>query len=411
MSARAEVVPGAHLVARVDGVVVVVAHRDADPITADSTAITVLETLLQLVREAASRETRRTGRTFARLVSTWLMSREDEERVEFGVLTPGQRGLAVFLHGGVTAVLDHGERVEILHGRDAGFSVDRVVSPMPARAAAVFIDEESPREDLPPPGVWSLREGRLPGGGAVLWLDDQDEPASGAATPKLRKPRARTPDPAPAEDPETDHLAEEPVNGAQVASKAAGAGAAAARASRAAAASSAPVPQRHSTPTPAAPRGVTVRGFTCARHHLNDPRVSFCAVCGIRMDQLTCVLTEGLRPPLGVLLLDDGTSYVLDTDIVIGREPERSTQVRHGAHPIRIEDASGGMSRVHAEIRLMDWEVTVIDRGSANGTHIRPPNHPVWIRATPGQPVILDPGTQILLGGRTFTFDSQHGQI
>ncbi|WP_084529191.1 FHA domain-containing protein [Nocardia crassostreae] len=246
---------------------------------------------------------------------------------------------------------------------------------MPARAAAVFIDEDTARETLPDPGVCSLRDGRIPGAGAVLWLHEADETPPAAATPKLRKPPPRPADPAPAADPETDQL-DRPhqVNGAKVASKAASAGAAAAKASRAAA--NPAVPQRHPTPTPAAPHGVTVRGFKCAHHHLNDPRVSFCAVCGIRMDQLTCVLTEGIRPPLGVLLLDDGTSYVLDTDIVIGREPDRSTQVRQGAHPIRIEDASGGMSRVHAEIRLMDWDVTVIDRGSANGTHIRPPEPP-----------------------------------
>jgi hypothetical protein len=156
---------------------------------------------------------------------------------------------------------------------------------------------------------------------------------------------------------------------------------------------------------------VIVHGFQCARHHHNDPRVSFCAVCGIRMDQLTCVLSEGVRPPLGVLLLDDGTSFVLDNDCVLGREPENSEAVARGARPVRLEDSSGGMSRAHAEIRLVDWDVTVVDGGSTNGTHIRHPGRQDWVRAAPGHPVTLAPGAQIQLGGRVLTFDSQHGQL
>ncbi|QIS07495.1 FHA domain-containing protein [Nocardia brasiliensis] len=157
--------------------------------------------------------------------------------------------------------------------------------------------------------------------------------------------------------------------------------------------------------------GVVVKGFKCARDHLNDPRVSFCAVCGIRMDQLTCVLTDGVRPPLGLLLLDDGTSFVLDSDCVLGREPEHAPAVARGAHPVRLEDRSGGMSRAHAEIRLVDWDVTVVDGGSTNGTHIRQPGHQDWSRAIPGHPVKLIPGAQVQLGSRTVTFDSQHGQL
>ncbi|MFD6163263.1 FHA domain-containing protein [Nocardia sp. NPDC060256] len=161
----------------------------------------------------------------------------------------------------------------------------------------------------------------------------------------------------------------------------------------------------------AAAQGAVVKGFKCARDHLNDPRVSFCAVCGIRMDQLTCVLTDGVRPPLGLLLLDDGTSFVLDNDCVLGREPEHAEAVARGARPVRLEDLSGGMSRAHAEIRLIDWDVTVIDGGSTNGTHVRQPGHQDWTRAIPGHPMKLTPGAQVQLGGRVVTFDSQHGQL
>ncbi|WP_433560685.1 FHA domain-containing protein [Nocardia sp. CA-151230] len=384
MGTRVEVVPGSHLVAGVDGVVVVVAHRDSRPLTAESDAVAVLDKLLDLVAEASSRETRRTGRTFARLASTWLMARDDEEKVEFGVLTPGARGLAVFLHGQVTAILEDDQRREVLHGRDAGFSVDRVVSPAPARAAAVFVDDGEPRATLPPRGVFALRDGRVPGSGAVMWREDTLDTPVGGVSAGVRNSGARTnPDRRVRQSRRNGQPANEPARSGVAATGSAGKNAS------------------HATRL-----GVVVHGYDCARGHLNDPRVSLCAVCGIRMEPMTCVLTEGIRPPLGALVLDDGTSYALDSDLVIGREPERSDQVRRGAQAVRIPDSSGGMSRVHAEIRLVGWDVLVMDRGSANGTHIRPPGRPDWVPAAPGQPTVLEPGSQLLLGGRVFTFNS-----
>lgn len=386
MIGRIEVVPGGHLVACVDGVVFVVAHRDPEPVTADSEAVVVLNTLAELVQEAASRETQRTGRTFARLVSKWLMGREDEERVEFGVLTPGARGVALFLHGGVTAVFEDADRCEVLHGRDAGFSIDRVVVPAPSRAAALFVDGETPRVELPAPGVWTLRAGLVPGDGAVLWLDEKTESSSRPESPAPSREHSRA---VQAKNSVQVDALRGLVNGAQVDHHAPADG-------RAEAGSA---------------RGPAVRGFKCERQHLNDPRVVFCTQCGVRMDHLTSVLTEGVRPPLGLLLLDDGTSYVLDANLVIGREPERSDQVRRGAHAVRISNASAGMSRVHAEIRLVDWDVLVVDRGSANGTHIQQPGRPEWLRATPGHPTVLEHGARVTLGGRVFTFDAQHGHL
>ncbi|WP_442943395.1 FHA domain-containing protein [Nocardia sp. NBC_00565] len=69
------------------------------------------------------------------------------------------------------------------------------------------------------------------------------------------------------------------------------------------------------------------------------------------------------------------------------------------------------MSRAHVEIRLVEWDVTVVDQGSANGTYIRMPGHQEWIRSLPNHPSTLAAGAQILLGGRILTFDSQHSQF
>ncbi|WP_433653996.1 FHA domain-containing protein [Nocardia sp. CA-128927] len=696
MSTQIEVLPGGHLVAGAGGVVVVVAHRVQGAVTADSVAARAMTELLGIVRQASSQEPRRRGRTVARMATNWLMGLEngDEDEVEFGVITPGDGGIAVFLHGGVTAVLAGAERSEILRGREAGFTIDRVVTPAPGIGAGLFVDEVGREgEMLPARGVFALGEGTAPGAGAVLWLsaagDDAAaevphswfEPRHGAEQqdvrrvaepypvsepqrvydpqpvsehrdvfepqrvsehhdgpapqggsephhmpeperlPDLRKrdesldaltenystspisreapaastggeprrygasahaavesssaahypgeaipgplgedssPRVggassgrRFPGPASTESSYDDSspLAGEPPSsprfpGDPVSGSAGSVGESSAPLAgepsswsrdvpggtgpiEGSSSMSGPSPRVPVTPprpqqsypaadaewsddsspvsgapdsyganaewpseespsvSPATPHvampnlqkpagtgesekvaqaysgeqpgvaqhdsgahdqvqdpvrniefeetmvpaetmvsrildhaalesidpGVVVKGFKCARDHLNDPRVSFCAVCGIRMDQLTCVLTDGVRPPLGLLLLDDGTSFVLDNDCVLGREPEHAEAVAHGARPVRLEDLSGGMSRAHAEIRLIDWDVTVVDGGSTNGTHVRQPGHQDWTRAIPGHPVKLTPGAQVQLGGRVVTFDSQHGQL
>ncbi|MGW4091637.1 FHA domain-containing protein [Nocardia sp. NPDC004750] len=514
MSAQIEVLPGAHLVASANGAVVVVAHRADGLLTADTVAARTMTALLDIVREAVARDRRRSGRAVARLATTWLMglSNGEEDEVEFGVITPVDQGLAVFLHGGVTAVLAGPGHTEVLRGRDAGFTVDRMVTPAPGSGAGLFVDEAGwNAESLPGRGILSLDAGTAPGSGAVLWSGAiGDEPDNHGDAESPRRPHAGSAPPSPVEPrPEPPHVAPRPAAephrvedrppmpdqmpqpsrtagpqampqphrpGGQAGSEASEAqprrapslrkgedsGDAATEVDLRAAARRA-TPREGVTPPAAQPlppapdqsparpahrtdrdhaiandanlaetmvpsagvvadalgstgsnalgHRVIVPGFQCARHHHNDPRVSFCAVCGIRMDQLTCVLSEGVRPPLGVLLLDDGTSFVLDSDCVLGREPEHSDAVARGARPVRLEDSSGGMSRAHAEIRLVDWDVTVVDGGSTNGTHIRHPGRQDWVRAVPGQPIALTPGAQIQLGGRVLTFDSQHGQL
>lgn len=495
MSTQVEVLAGRHLVARAAGAVLVVAHRGAGAPDGNSIAARTMVALLDIVREVSIGATARRGRAVARLATRWLMSMPEgsEEEAEFGIVTPDGHSVAVLLHGGVTAVLAGAERVEVLRGRDAGFTVDRLVSPAPEVGIGLFVDDDSGRTAaaLPSRGVCALTEGSTPGSGAVLWqgettepsraqvqMDDPEGVSAETATIDLRKrargrrdseaivrfgrtdlgdhPQARqaqmTPEaseskaagpgptprkPAPHESDPAEATSAGPVRPEREpterdeprpdrrggrASADAIAGPAPAvdpdlvetlvPASERGRAASRSVPPAPGTPG-SADRGpaTVVKGVECSRDHLNDPRVSFCAVCGIRMDQPTRVLVDGARPPLGVLVLDDGTSYVLDSDCVLGREPEQAGAVGRGARPIRLPDRSGGMSRVHAEIRLVDWDVTVVDRGSANGTHVMQPGRPDWVRASPGHQVVLRPGAQVLIGGRTITFDSPHGRL
>lgn len=156
---------------------------------------------------------------------------------------------------------------------------------------------------------------------------------------------------------------------------------------------------------------VVVRGVRCARAHLNPPGALTCARCGIRLATGGEALVEGVRPPLGVLTLDDGQAVPLARDVVLGREPTVDALVEAGtAAGVRVDDPGRTVSRAHALVQLVGWDVVLEDRGSANGTFVRVgPSHP-WHRLAPGERHGLRPGTTIRLGERELTFE-QYGVL
>lgn len=157
----------------------------------------------------------------------------------------------------------------------------------------------------------------------------------------------------------------------------------------------------------AAARGeVLVRGVRCARGHLNAPGAVTCSRCGLRVASSGSALVEGVRPPLGVLTFDDGTSAALVADVVLGREPEGDPLVATGeAVALRVADPGRTVSRSHALVRLIDWDVFLEDRSSANGTFLRPgPQHP-WHRLAPDERLPLLPGAMVRLGEREVAFE------
>ncbi len=109
-----------------------------------------------------------------------------------------------------------------------------------------------------------------------------------------------------------------------------------------------PLPvEEEEAPSPVGSAPAQVKGVYCKRGHFNDPMVQFCTVCGINMVQQTPALVDGPRPPLGVLVFDDGAVFQLEQDYVIGRQPENSPEVLSGAaRPLRLED-SGAPSPGH----------------------------------------------------------------
>ena len=89
----------------------------------------------------------------------------------------------------------------------------------------------------------------------------------------------------------------------------------------------------------------------CKNEHFNDPDARYCAVCGVSMSQLTKIRQQGERPPLGVLILADGSVCQVDADYVMGREPTLDSAVAEGrARPLRLMGAPGIVSRIHARV-------------------------------------------------------------
>lgn len=154
-----------------------------------------------------------------------------------------------------------------------------------------------------------------------------------------------------------------------------------------------------------------IQGVYCKNGHFDDPEALFCAVCGISMNQQTLVPRPGTRPPLGVLLLDDGSVFQLDRDYIVGREPGLDASVASGrSRALRIVDDSGIVSRVHAKVQLDGWRVLVTDLGSANGTRIRLPKQSADTVLQPHVPIVLATGSQVDLGGRGFRYESHRGR-
>ncbi|MCG5214922.1 FHA domain-containing protein [Streptosporangium soli] len=155
-----------------------------------------------------------------------------------------------------------------------------------------------------------------------------------------------------------------------------------------------------------------VYGVDCKNDHFNDPRVPYCAVCGIALVQRTLVPYKGPRPPLGVLLLDDGMTLRLDTDYLVGRDPERAAEVASGtARPAKVTSPDGSVSRRHLRVALDGWDVNLVDLGSVNGTQIQPPGDPNFYDIPPNEAVSIAPGTTVRIGvSRTMRYESHRNR-
>lgn len=465
------VVPGEDLVVRLPGMLLVVAADAAaapaapgprlggwtpaapaaeqSPAPADGR----LDDLLALCRQVSAAGSRAPGRRLHDELRTWLPQHADVP--SFAVAAATEEGLAIALVGdGVADVPDLGLRLAAADGERLANGtpfLDRLVEWPPAalRLSAGRSSTAAPHR------LADLEAGAVPGAAAVLSPAPAPAPApdltSDAPAPTmmvrlpapgalLPPPAAATPPvvPARASTPAPVHPAHEPAGHEHAGHEHAGhehAGQPAPAAEPpppvelpapvlSASLLDAPEEEAPREPLPVAegeqpPAALVqepedtrakVKGFLCSRGHLNDPRVLFCNLCGIRMAEKTGVFIEGIRPPLGLLVFDNGATVSLDMDYLLGREPETDPRVQSGElRPLLVVDQTGGVSRHHAEVRLEGWDVLLVDTGSANGTLVAPQGAPAWSSLVPGQPVRLTPGMAVRLGSRQFAFESPHG--
>lgn len=147
---------------------------------------------------------------------------------------------------------------------------------------------------------------------------------------------------------------------------------------------------------------VLISGRACPVKHVNHPEAQFCISCG-RALNATAQLVDGPRPSLGSILFDDGPVHDLLVSTRVGREP----QTGDGYNIIVID--SDDVSRQHLTIELREWDVLVVDDGSANNTFVQEFGRDEWRALTPKIPYPLQPGTSIRLGHtRQFMFQASH---
>ena len=122
----------------------------------------------------------------------------------------------------------------------------------------------------------------------------------------------------------------------------------------------------------------------------------------------TKVLSKGPRPPLGVLTLDDGSTLSVQWTTVIGRHPSQDERVLQGeAAPFVVSDDSQSVSRAHAMLELVEWDVLISDLGSSNHTYIELPGESRRQLGS-GERAVLSSGTVIHIGERSLVYHEHH---
>lgn len=149
---------------------------------------------------------------------------------------------------------------------------------------------------------------------------------------------------------------------------------------------------------PAAPSvmgGPTVQALICPNQHPNPPQLQVCRVCHTHLGAAPVHIS---RPSLGVLRFSTGTTVSLDRPVLIGRNPKVEGGLAGEIPQLVKMDVGPGLSRTHASIRLEGWQVLLEDLNSANGTIVRLPGREPR-RLHPGEPVLLEVGSDVDLGG------------
>lgn len=163
---------------------------------------------------------------------------------------------------------------------------------------------------------------------------------------------------------------------------------------------------------PQAEIGPQVLGVRCPRDHHNHPDAVYCAQCGLRMGvNHTLVARLGPRPPLGVVVLDDGSTLSIESDLVVGREPQFHALVVSGmAQSATVVDPELNLSRAHFALRLDGWNILASDLGSSNGTYLQREGRAEWEPLAADHGIEVGSGDRLRAGSRVFHVQLHHVQ-
>lgn len=131
----------------------------------------------------------------------------------------------------------------------------------------------------------------------------------------------------------------------------------------------------------------------CQAGHLNPPNAAACRECSEPMLPGIEVVD---RPQVGVLILSKGDRVSVDRMVLLGRNP--GADLTFEGEPPRLVALANDrhLSRTHCAVEVSGWTVSVVDRGSENGTTVHVPGRaPELLR--PGLPTVVLPGTEIIL--------------
>lgn len=146
------------------------------------------------------------------------------------------------------------------------------------------------------------------------------------------------------------------------------------------------------------PRGELVAGTACGSGHFNHPRARYCLHCGCQLPAGGRGSVQAPRPPLGTLVGEDGTAYVLEADLaVIEESPFASLRVigiaKHPPAPVRVE------------IKLAGWEPVACSQGRFLGLALPSGEYRM---IEPGAEVPVLPGSELLIGSHWLRYESYH---
>ncbi|HMK10270.1 MAG TPA: hypothetical protein VK461_01675 [Acidimicrobiales bacterium] len=312
----------------------------------------------------------------------------------FCVLATSAEGVEVVLCGEVEVTVARGGQVSRHAGPDPDTWVDLLVDQGFDWLVAVPLGSAEPPSDV----RLDLHDGVVPGGGLRLTQRDR---LPGEALPRREpdEPREQLPvettAPGPAAAEVSPPSVEAPGGFVSVPLW---------RAPAPATRSPLPVATTSLDEPAPEPGEVLVPTLRCSAGHPNNPAATHCGWCGRSLVDGTARLVDRPQPTLGILLLDDGSSYTLDAGYLIGSMPDLANALSRGdVRPLVLPERDGVVP-THAEIALDGWAVTVADRAPDAGTWVRRPGDREWSRLAPSRPEMIVAESQIRVGERVLTF-------